>query len=635
MVQAFVCFRSCLANRLYLRAQQNLENVCNDIIERWHFRMLNDDLRNVRYQQAIENAIRPHQDNEDFRVLDIGTGTGLLAIYAAQAGCTTVVAVDDSQPMFLLAGHVIEKNDYSDHIDLMELYSTLLEPDIVGGRFDLIVTETLDSGAFGEGILQTLIHAKEELLKENGKILPDSVQLFIAGYRSTQMAMDHVCLNENFTDMVYLKGCSLVSDTSEPYDTENVRLVSDFKIVTSRELAFSCNFNDLNDMKSILSGAKEEVVKMKLIDDVGYLDGFAMWFDVDVDDENRISSSPSHRSCWDTVVFRLSHRYTLAATQPELSVTVSCPDGRLTLCHDYDYTGNVVSVGQDMIRFINDTEHLDQLEHEFFSAGKRISASNRANYGNVMDFSPFPYVAICLLKEKRARKMFCDRSVQVFVEFVAKQNALPLEQIVFLDNPADALTVAEMFDIIILSPLNTLGCVNSSQVSNYGHLQENKLTPGGRMLPHQIEVWGELVQSHYLTEVCSVTNPKMDELGIQAAINKFATYHHMNLQTFPHTKRSASFLCAEMRLSDELFERSISVPGTSTGRLESDGILYYFQIRLTVGAKALSTRRLVSHIRRACLLWDPKQIPPTDFKRLANPMTVRYVQQHGVIFFSL
>lgn len=602
------------------------------MVERWHFRMLNDDLRNDRFQKAIANSI-PVDVKENFRMLDIGTGTGLLAIYAAQEGCQSIVAIDDSKTMFKIAGHIIHQNDFKDQIDLLELYSTYVEPEIIGGQFDLIVTETLDSGAFGEGILETLIHAKETLLKPKGKILPHRVKMWIAGFQSKQMALDHLCLNDTFSDLVYLKGCSLVSNTSEPYDTENVRLVNDFKLVTLEKAAFKCDFNNLDDMKSIFSGAKEQMVKLP-VTDWAYLDGFVMWFEVDVDDTNRVSSNPQLRSCWDTVVFRMSHRHKLFPIRPELSVTISCPRGRLTLVHDFDYTGNVVRVGQDVIRFINDTEYLDQLEHEFLSAGKRITLTNRASYNIVLDFSPFPYVGICLMKEQRATKVYCNRSVQEFVEFVANQNALPLEQIIFLDDPVDALTVTDMFDIIILNPLNTLGCVNSSQISNYAYLKENKLAPGGRMLPHKIEVWGELIQSSYLTEVCSVTNPQLEELGINAAINRFATYHHLNLQTFPHTSRSLPFLCAELRLNDEQFEESVSVVGLNPGRMEADGILYYFQVRLVEGGEEMfSTRQMSSHIRRACLLWDPTQY--SALQRNANPMVVRYVQQHGVIHFKL
>lgn len=629
LLHSFRCFEGCLSDNGYLRSQQNLENVCNALVERWHFRMLNDDIRNDMFQQAIRSELEGAA--EDFRVLDIGTGTGLLSLFAAKAGCRKVFACDDSQVMCMIVRHVIQQNNLVDMVRVLQQHSTELKPADIGGLADLIVTETLDSGAFGEGILQTLIHAKQHLLKPNGRILPQRITLRIAGFESNQMALDHICLNDDFTDMIYLKGCKLVSNTAEPYDTENVGMVKDFRIITSHEDAFTCNFNDVDDMRSILKDQKQNLVKL-VSHDVGHLDGFVVWFDLDVDSFNPVSSSPTSKSCWDNVIFRLSHRLPITKLFTVLPVKVSSPDGRLTLEHKCDYKGNVLTVDQDVIRFINDFEYIDRLEHEFFSMGKGISSANRAEYGNVLDFSPFPYVAIGLLKERRAKRIFCAEAIKEFVQFVAIQNALLLDDIIFIEDPADVLGMPYMFDVIILSPLNTLGCVNSAHLSNYTHLQTNNLTPGGRMVPHRIEVWGELIQSHYLREVSAVTNPKLDELGIQAAINKFSTLHHMDLQTFPHSSQSAPFLCAELRLNDEYAANTIVVSANSL-RMECDGILYYFKIRVAPGTRVLSTRRLTSHIRRASLLWDPNRTARA-VKRNPTLMNVHFVQNHGVISFN-
>ena len=58
----------------FLSARENLDNICGHLVERWHFRMLNDTHRNQAYHQAIMEAVRDgHQT-----VLDIGAGTGLL-----------------------------------------------------------------------------------------------------------------------------------------------------------------------------------------------------------------------------------------------------------------------------------------------------------------------------------------------------------------------------------------------------------------------------------------------------------------------------------------------------------------------------------------------------------------------------
>jgi tetratricopeptide (TPR) repeat protein len=66
-------------------AQINLRLTYADLMPQWHFAMMNDSLRNDAYEAAIRRAVAGR------RVLDIGTGAGLLALMAAAAGAESVV----------------------------------------------------------------------------------------------------------------------------------------------------------------------------------------------------------------------------------------------------------------------------------------------------------------------------------------------------------------------------------------------------------------------------------------------------------------------------------------------------------------------------------------------------------------
>lgn len=67
-------FREALKrNKNYFPAFQSLCTTYCTLIERWHYRMLNDSYRNEAYKEAIFKKIRQGFDT----VLDIGTGTGL------------------------------------------------------------------------------------------------------------------------------------------------------------------------------------------------------------------------------------------------------------------------------------------------------------------------------------------------------------------------------------------------------------------------------------------------------------------------------------------------------------------------------------------------------------------------------
>jgi hypothetical protein len=81
-VQSLDYFRQSLTlNPKFLKAQENLDNACGKVAERWHFRMLNDVSRNNAYQQAIDMAVQQLESTDSsnkYLILDIGTGTGLL-----------------------------------------------------------------------------------------------------------------------------------------------------------------------------------------------------------------------------------------------------------------------------------------------------------------------------------------------------------------------------------------------------------------------------------------------------------------------------------------------------------------------------------------------------------------------------
>ena len=46
--------------------------------------MINDAARNQGYEDALRRAVRRHAASDPVAVLDIGAGTGLLAMYAAK-----------------------------------------------------------------------------------------------------------------------------------------------------------------------------------------------------------------------------------------------------------------------------------------------------------------------------------------------------------------------------------------------------------------------------------------------------------------------------------------------------------------------------------------------------------------------
>lgn len=139
----------------FLKSYQNLDNTKNQLVERWHFSMLNDSDRNRKYKAALGKAIQ-QRSNLGSRVLDVGTGTGLLALYAHEMGASFVAACECSSLMCHIASEAFRRNGCADQIKLIPKHSTKLDVQSdLGGKVDLIVTETVDCGVFGEGLLET------------------------------------------------------------------------------------------------------------------------------------------------------------------------------------------------------------------------------------------------------------------------------------------------------------------------------------------------------------------------------------------------------------------------------------------------------------------------------------------------
>jgi type II protein arginine methyltransferase len=151
------------------QVQANLRSTYRDVVPAWHFAMMDDHARNAAYDAAIRRVV-PGK-----RVLDIGTGGGLLAMMAARAGAATVTACEAVSVIADRAREIVAQNGYSDRIDVIGRPSTELAAGRdFAQRAEVLVTETFASALIGEGILPTLEHAHQHLLTADAAIIPAS-----------------------------------------------------------------------------------------------------------------------------------------------------------------------------------------------------------------------------------------------------------------------------------------------------------------------------------------------------------------------------------------------------------------------------------------------------------------------------
>ncbi len=137
-------------------------------LHRW---MLRDEVRNEAYRTAIVRAVKPGD-----AVLDMGAGTGILSIFAAQAGARKVYAVERTG-IAAVARRMIERNGMSDRIEVIE---GNLEDIDLPEKVDVLMSEWMGGLGVDENMLAPLMMARNRWLKPGGKILPERVTAILA-----------------------------------------------------------------------------------------------------------------------------------------------------------------------------------------------------------------------------------------------------------------------------------------------------------------------------------------------------------------------------------------------------------------------------------------------------------------------
>lgn len=137
-------------------------------LHRW---MLRDGIRNESYRQALIHAVKPGDT-----VLDMGAGTGVLSIFAAQAGAAEVFAVERTS-IAKFATKLIAENGCADRIKVMQ---TDLEDANLPRKVDVIVSEWMGGLGVDENMLAPLVMARDRHLAPGGRIVPAAVTAVVA-----------------------------------------------------------------------------------------------------------------------------------------------------------------------------------------------------------------------------------------------------------------------------------------------------------------------------------------------------------------------------------------------------------------------------------------------------------------------
>jgi predicted RNA methylase len=138
-----------------------------------HRLMLKDNVRNAAYARAISHIVKSGDV-----VLDLGAGTGFLAMLAARAGARKVLAVEAAD-VADLGKRLCQDNGLAQKVTWHAIPSMDLQLK-ASERADVLVTETFGSHPFEECAHEFVRDARQRLCKANARIVPSHVEVFAA-----------------------------------------------------------------------------------------------------------------------------------------------------------------------------------------------------------------------------------------------------------------------------------------------------------------------------------------------------------------------------------------------------------------------------------------------------------------------
>lgn len=280
-----------------------------------HHFMLQDSLRVMAYRNAIFANVRGRS------VVEIGCGTGILSIFAAQAGARKVVAIEEGE-VAELAKQMIKANGLENIIDVVVGNSRDVE---LEEPADVIVHEIIGNEAFGERMLPVLEDARQRFFKDgSGLFLPGKIDICCAA-----VEIDDTRQNELLTmirdaqefSSQYGVDFGPYIERLESRQIKKDHFVSDvvtrfpYPVLSGEHLLSPVDFS--GDWQDIYSPKTTTLT----ISREGVMNGVVIFFRAHLDERIRLSNSPfAPRTHWGWSIKFLSGKQAVEPGQ-EVSIT--------------------------------------------------------------------------------------------------------------------------------------------------------------------------------------------------------------------------------------------------------------------------------------------------------------------------
>lgn len=255
-----------------------------------HHSMLSDKVRTESYRDAI---LKNSPVIRDKIVMDLGCGTSILSLFASQAGAKTVYAVDQSEIIYQ-AMEIAQTNNFS---NIKFVKGRLEDVEFPTDKVDIIISEWMGYLLLFEGMLDSVIYARDNYLEPGGLLLPNRCTISLVGYGSEERYQNFV---EFFHDVYGFNMKCMLKDILREGHVEKcdgAHVLTKPNMICDLDL-MNC---DLTYSNFSFDFSLEVTKDSKMTSFVGYFDTF-----FDLPEKVSFSTSPdSEATHWQQVVFYL------------------------------------------------------------------------------------------------------------------------------------------------------------------------------------------------------------------------------------------------------------------------------------------------------------------------------------------
>ncbi len=299
-------------------------------------RMVSDRSRTNAFAAAIREVVQPGDV-----VLDVGTGTGILAMFAAKAGARKVYGIDATD-IAEVATELVKTNGLSDQIQILHGRAGELQLD---HKVDLIISEWLGNAAFAEGMLHAVLDARDRNLTPTGRMLPSKVRVLIA-------PLDEPILYNTEGPGFWRERIHDLDFSSLQERELSQGRTMQIRVEPAAVLASGQALLELD----LLTASAEDVWSEGQLEFVpvrdGVLNGFCVWFEAELSRSVILDTGPFRpETHWAQTYMPFSPRPVRAGERVEVSVNFSYDPDPATVCRYVDLR---LGVGEHELSYLID-----------------------------------------------------------------------------------------------------------------------------------------------------------------------------------------------------------------------------------------------------------------------------------------